>query len=198
MRPFCYSFRMLIGYARVSTPTQNLDRQLDALKAAGCDQVYADKASGASMKGRPQLTRALKSLTAGDVLVLAEWDRATRSMHDGLAIITRVKEHGATIKALDRTWCDLTTPIGEGILAFLSSLAQDERERIVRRSEEGREAAKARGVKFGRKPKLTDAQQASVRGMIEEGVSDSAIADVTGVHRTTISRFRRNDLSTDH
>lgn len=182
---------MLIGYARVSTPTQNLDRQLSALKAEGCVRVFADKATGATMKGRPQLTRALKSLAAGDVLVLAEWDRATRSMHDGLAIITQVKEQGATIKALDRSWCDLTTPLGEGILAFLSALALDERERIVRRAEEGRHAAKARGVKFGRKPALGADQQASVREMIDDGWSDSDIAKVTGVHRTTIGRFRK-------
>lgn len=114
---------MLVGYARVSTPTQNLDRQIEALKAAGCEQIFADKASGASMKGRPQLTRAINTLATGDVLVLAEWDRATRSMHDGIAIIARVKDRAATIKALDRTWCDLRNrlvwaPIREDRLAI--------------------------------------------------------------------------------
>ena len=185
---------MLIGYARVSTPAQNLDRQMDALKAEDCDQIFADKATGASLKGRPQLTRAVKSLGIGDVLVLAEWDRATRSMQDGIAILARVKEQGAAVKVLDRQWLDLTTPIGEGILAFLSALAADERRRIVDRAAQGREAAKARGTKFGRKPALSEDQQRFALQCIEEDWTKTAIAEATGVHPTTIGRFRKTTM----
>jgi len=81
---------MMIGYARVSTINQNLDRQLGALRAAGCAKVYAEKASGRDVKGRPELEKAIDALGTGDVLVLAEWDRATRSMTDGIAIMQRV------------------------------------------------------------------------------------------------------------
>ncbi len=79
----------------------------------------------------------------------AERDRVTRSMMDGITIIQRVADRGATVKVLDKPWLDLTTTVGKGILAFLSALAEDERDRISRRANEGRAAAKARGVKFG-------------------------------------------------
>jgi DNA invertase Pin-like site-specific DNA recombinase len=88
-----------VGYARVSTEGQNLGRQLAALHQEGCDPIFSDKASGKSVRGRPGLDKAIKALRPGNVLVLAEWDRATRSMLDGIAIMERVHERGATIKA---------------------------------------------------------------------------------------------------
>jgi DNA invertase Pin-like site-specific DNA recombinase len=138
---------MLIGYARVSATHQNLDRQLAMLKAEGCGRIFKEKLSGREVVRRPQLDKAIEALGTGDVLVLAEWDRVTRSMLDGIRIIERVAARGATFKALDRKWLDLTTPIGRGILAFLSSLAEDERARILARANGGRAAAKKRGVK---------------------------------------------------
>ncbi len=116
---------MKIGYARVSSKDQNLDRQIAALKAAGCRKIFFEKQSGASTRNRPELEKALAILTPADTLVLAEWDRATRSMKDGIEIMERVAAAYATIKVLDRQWLDLTTPIGKGILAFLSALAED-------------------------------------------------------------------------
>jgi DNA invertase Pin-like site-specific DNA recombinase len=101
----------LIGYARVSTIHQHLDRQLGALRAAGCKRIFAEKASGKDVKGRPELERAIDELGAGDVLVLAEWDRATRSMMDGITIMQRVHARGAAIKVLDKPHLDLTTKI---------------------------------------------------------------------------------------
>ena len=151
--------QMLIGYASVSATHQNLDRQLALLKAAGCKRVFREKLSGREGMKRPELEKAIEALGSGDVLVLAEWDRATRSMLDGIRIIERVAARGATFKALDRQWLDLTTPLGKGILAFLSALAEDERGRILARANGGRAAAKKRGVKFGPKPKLAAHQQ---------------------------------------
>ena len=103
---------MLIGYARVSATHQNLDRQLAMLKAEGCGRIFKEKLSGREGVRRPQLDKAIEALGTGDVLVLAEWDRVTRSMLDGIKIIERVAARGATFKALDRKWLDLTTPIG--------------------------------------------------------------------------------------
>ena len=74
---------MKIGYARVSITTQNLDRQIAALRSEGCTQIFRDKASGKSMQGRPELDKAIDALGIDDVLIVAEWDRATRSMQDG-------------------------------------------------------------------------------------------------------------------
>ena len=143
-----------IGYARVSTPNQNLDRQLGALRAERCDKIFREKASGKDIKNRPQLEKAIDELGKGDILVLAEWDRATRSMMDGVHIIERIYARGGLLKVLDKPHLDLTTPIGRGFIAFLSALAEDERQRIVKRANDGRKAAKARGARFGRKPKL--------------------------------------------
>ena len=107
-----------IGYARVSSVNQKLDRQLGALNAEQCNWIYEEKVSGKSLKDRPQLERAIRTLGTGDVLVVAEWDRATRSMMDGIAIIDRVLARGALVKVLDKPHLDLTTTMGKGILAF--------------------------------------------------------------------------------
>ena len=186
----CYVAVMKIGYARVSTQRQKLDRQIAALRAAGVGNIYCEKASGKSIKGRPQLDKAIDALDVGDVLVIAEWDRATRSMTDGLDIIARVAERKAAVKVLDRDYIDLTSTTGKGILAFLSALALDERERIVKRAADGRQAAVKRGVKFGPKPKLTDHQRAVALKRLAAGDSCKTIADDMGVSKATIWRVQ--------
>lgn len=179
---------MLIGYARVSTIHQNLERQLGCLRAAGCNAIHAEKASGKDVKGRPELEKAIDALGDGDVLVLAEWDRAKRSMFDGIAIMQRVHARGAAIKVLDKPHLDLTTKIGQGFLAFLSALAEDERERIVNRAADGRRAAAKSGIKFGRKPKLNATQKATACRMLHEGYSLRVVAREMNVHHSTIAR----------
>jgi DNA invertase Pin-like site-specific DNA recombinase len=179
-----------IGYARVSTQEQNLARQIAALRAEGCDVIYREKASGKSTKNRPELEKAIDQLGTRDVLVLAEWDRATRSLMDGIDIMRRINERGALIKVLDRKDLDLTTPTGRGILALLSGLAEDDRERIMRRANEGRAAAKQRGTtRFGRKPKLNEHQQDEVRKRLAAGESCRQIAKTYAVSHVTISRL---------
>ena len=136
-----------IGYARVSSADQNLDRQIAALRAEGCDEIYREKASGKSLHGRPR---------------------------------------GCLVKVLDRSYLDLTTAVGLGIIAFLSALAEDERKRILRRCSEGTAAAKKNGVKFGRKPKLTDPQREEAQRRLETGESARSIARIMGVHHATV------------
>jgi DNA invertase Pin-like site-specific DNA recombinase len=97
-------------------------------------------------------------LGTGDILVVAEWDRATSSMLDGVALIERINAKGALLKVLDRAHLDLTTPIGRGFIAFLSAMAEDARQRIVGRANRGRQAARVRGVKFGPQTQLRTAQ----------------------------------------
>lgn len=181
---------MMIGYARVSTRTQNLDRQIGALNGEGVDRIYREMATAKTVKGRPQLEKAIDVLGTDDVLVIAEWDRATRSMMDGITIIQRVADRGATVKVLDKPWIDLTSPMGKGILSFLSALAEDERERITRRANEGRAEAVKRGVKFGPKPKLTEYQRGVAFERLAAGESCRAIAKDLGVAHTTISRLK--------
>ncbi|MDX2205766.1 MAG: recombinase family protein [Hyphomicrobiaceae bacterium] len=178
-----------IGYARVSSASQNLDRQIASLRAEWCDEIFREKASGKSLKGRPELEKAIDSLGTGDILVLAEWDRATRSLSDGMAIIERVHKRGALIKVLDRDYLDLTKPINRGILALLSALAEDERQRILGRANEGRAAAKRRGQHLGRKPKLTAIQAQRALKMIAEGMSHREVGREMNVHHSTIGRL---------
>ena len=179
-----------IGYGRVSSSAQNLDRQLGALRAERCHEIFREKASGKGVKGRPELEKAIDALGKGDILIVAEWDRATRSMMDGVAIIERIHARGALIKVLDKPHLDLTTPIGRGFIAFLSALAEDERQRILKRANDGRKAARARGARFGRKPKLSEHQQAEALKRLAAGESCRQIGKTLGVHHATVSRLQ--------
>jgi DNA invertase Pin-like site-specific DNA recombinase len=179
-----------IGYARVSAASQSLDRQIAALRAQHVDLIFREKASGKAIRNRPELEKAIDELGTGDTLVLAEWDRCTRSMTDGIAIIERVHKRGAFVKVLDRDYLDLSKPINRGLLAFLSALAEDERHRILRRANEGRVEARKRGVHMGRRPKLTDHQQDEALGRLAKGETRRAIARSMAVHHSTISRLR--------
>ncbi len=180
---------MLIGYARVSSTDQNLDRQIAALRNEGVEKIYREKASGKSLKGRPQLEKAIDALGTDDVLVIAEWDRATRSMQDGWNIISRVAKRSALVKALDKPWLDLTTVMGKALLTLFSAMAEDERNRIIQRAADGRKIALEKGVKFGPKPKLTDHQMEKARERKAAGESCRDIAKDYNVSRSTIVRL---------
>jgi DNA invertase Pin-like site-specific DNA recombinase len=179
-----------LGYCRVSTEAQDLTRQRQALKGVGCRLIFEDKASGKTLVGRPELARALDALRPGDCLVLAEWDRATRSMWDGLHIVKHVLDAGATIKVLDFPSLDLATPEGRGFLAMFSAMAERERARIIERTKEGLRLAMRNGVKMGRPSKLTGHQrQLAVRRMAG-GESTREIARDFNVSHNTIARLR--------
>src|SRR5262245_18066794 len=173
-----------VGYCRVSSTHQNLDRQIGALRAERVEVIYREKASGKSVKHRPELERAIDELGTGDVLVVAEWDRATRSMFDGVEIIKRINNRGALIKVLDKPHLDLTTPLGRGFIAFLSAMAEDDRGRILKRADYGRE-----GTRFGSKPKLSGHQRGEALKRLDAGESCRTIAKTMGVHHATIARL---------
>jgi DNA invertase Pin-like site-specific DNA recombinase len=179
-----------IGYARVSTTAQDLTRQVRALKAERCDVVFSDVASGKSLEGRPELAKAVAKLAPGDELLLAEWDRCTRSMWDGLHIVKQVLEAGATVRVLDFPSLDLSTPEGRGFLALFSAMTERERMRIVKRTQEGRRLAIQAGRRMGRRPKLTAHQRRSARARLANGESTRDIAKDFAVHHATIARLR--------
>ena len=180
----------LIGYGRISTTAQDLARQRQALKAYGCKTLFEDKASGKSLAGRPELVRAPHELRPGDCPVLAEWDRATRSMWDSLHIVKQVLDAGATIKVLDFPSLDLTTPEGRGFLATFSAMAERERLRIVARTREGRRIAMSKGVKMGPPFKLTEHQRNLAAKRMAAGESTRQIARDLNVSHNTIARLR--------
>ena len=152
----------VIGYARVSTSGQTLDAQLDQLSKAGCTCIYCEKASGAKADRR-ELLRLLAELQAEDVVLVTRLDRLARSTRDLLNTLTAIGDRKASFRSLADAWADTSTPHGRLMLAILGSLAEYERELILARTMEGRARAKARGVRLGRRPKLTPQQQSHGR-----------------------------------
>jgi DNA invertase Pin-like site-specific DNA recombinase len=178
----------IYGYARVSTADQSLDAQLAELKAAGCKKIFQEKVTG-KHRDRPQLDHALKVFGAGDVLIITRLDRLARSSRDLLNIIKQISDAGASFKSLKDSWADTTTPHGRLILTVLAGLAEFERELIVERTGEGRERAKAKGVAFGRKPKLTHYQRQEAIARREAGETVQSIARSYNVHHSMIVRL---------
>jgi DNA invertase Pin-like site-specific DNA recombinase len=179
---------MIYGYARVSTDGQSVAAQVSQLKAAGCEKVFREVASGARME-RSQLSRALEHLAAGDVLMVTRLDRLARSTRDLLNILAAIARKKAGFRSLSDAWADTTTVHGRLMLTILGGLAEFERELIRARTGEGRKLAKARGVKMGRKPKLTAHQQREALQRREAGEPTREIARSFNVSHSTISRL---------
>jgi DNA invertase Pin-like site-specific DNA recombinase len=179
---------MKYGYARVSTDGQSVDAQVRQLTKAGCKKVFRETASGAKTD-RAQLRKALAALEVDDVLVVTRLDRLARSTRDLLNTLAALTERKAGFRSLGDTWADTTTSHGRLMLTVLGGLAEFERDLIRVRTGEGRERAKARGVKMGRKPKLTPHQQKEAIRRRDNGEPIRDIARTYNVHNSTISRL---------
>ena len=179
---------MMVGYARVSTDGQSLEAQDTALTAAGAERVFAEKQSGIKTD-RAALARCLRGLEAGDVLLVTKLDRLARSTRDLLNTLAAIGEAGASFRSLGDGWADTTTPHGRLMLTVLGGLAEFERHLILSRTAEGRERAKARGVRFGRKLKLTQYQRQEALARRAAGEALTDIGRTFGVSHSTISRL---------
>jgi DNA invertase Pin-like site-specific DNA recombinase len=177
------------GYARVSTDGQSLDAQVQELKAAGAEKVFREKISGA-VSDRAQLRRAVDALEKDDVLLVTRLDRLARSTRDLLNTLAKVAAKKAGFRSLRDTWADTTTPHGRLMLTVLAGLAEFERELIRSRTGEGRERAIARGVRMGRRPKLTPHQRGEALARRAAGEPLVDIAKTYAVSHSTISRLR--------
>ncbi len=177
-----------IGYCRVSTDAQTLEAQTEALRAAGCARIFAEKISGARAD-RPQLAKAIAALTEGDCLVVCKLDRLARSTRDLLNTLAQIADRGATFRSLGDAWADTTTPAGKLMLTVLGGLAEYERHLILSRTAEGRARAQAAGVRFGRKPALSAYQQAEALRRRAAGETLTQIARMFGVSHMTIARI---------
>ena len=177
------------GYARVSTDGQSVEAQVRQLTKAGCKKVFREVASGAKTD-RAQLRRLLGQLEAGDVLTVTRLDRLARSTRDLLNTLATITDKKAGFRSLGDTWADTTTSHGRLMLTVLGGLADDsERDLIRARTSEGRERAKARGVKMGRPHKLTPHQRQEILRRKENGEALREIARSYNVHNSTISRL---------
>src|SRR6516162_11188288 len=172
---------MKIGYARVSTLEQNLDLQLHALKKAGCRRIFQEKISS-SARNRPEFQRMLDQIRGGDILVVWKLDRLARSTRDLLETMETIRGAGGKFQSLSEPWADTTTHAGKMIMTIFAGIAEFERALIRERTGAGREAAKKRGVLFGRPPKLTPDQRQLAQRLVSEGKSAREIASVFKVH----------------
>ena len=179
---------MIYGYARVSTDGQSVDAQVRQLTKAGCTKVFRETASGAKTD-RVQLAKALATLDAEDVLMVTRLDRLARSTRDLLNTLATVAERKAGFRSLGDAWADTTSAHGRLMLTVLGGLAEFERELIRARTGEGRERAKARGVKMGRPPKMTAHQMKEALRRRDAGEPMRDIARSYNVSHSTISRL---------
>ena len=178
----------VIGYARMSTDGQSLDAQVAELKAAGVSSIHQEKVSGAATD-RAALKRAVAFVQAGDVLLVTKLDRLNRSTRDLQNILDALNKKGVAFRSLRDLWADTTTPHGRLMLTVLGGLAEFERELIRSRTSEGRQRAKDRGVRLGRRPKLTPHQRREALQRRERGEPVGDIARSYAVHHSTISRL---------
>jgi DNA invertase Pin-like site-specific DNA recombinase len=179
---------MIIGYARVSTGSQSYADQIAALEAAGAVRIFKEKQSGAR-SDRPALAKAIASLDEGDVLLVTRLDRLARSTRDLLNVVHAIGERGGAFKSLADTWADTSNAHGRLMMTVLGGLAEFERELIRARTGAGRDRARAAGIKFGRKFKLTPHQRREALARLEAGEAQSAIARSYAVDQSTISRL---------
>ena len=175
-----------IGYARVSTTSQHLDMQLDALTASGCTRIHTDTASGA-LSARPGLDQALAELDEGDTLVVWRLDRLGRSLPHLVATIDNLTKRGVNLKSLHEA-IDTTTPTGRLMVHLIASLAEFERELTIERTIAGLEAAKARGANLGRPTVWTPQRAEAATALLAAGATVTQVAQALGVSRATIYR----------
>ena len=179
---------MIYGYARVSTGAQDLTSQLAELKAVGCQKVFREKITGTTAE-RPQLAKLMKALAPDDVVITPAVDRLSRDATDLLVIARNIQRAGAGLRSIAEPVVDTTSDFAELVLAMLGVAAKLERRRIAERTARGRADAKAKGVKFGRKPTLTPHQQQEARERLAAGETQRSVARSYNVSQATISRL---------
>ena len=176
-----------IGYARVSTDDQDLSLQLDALTASGCETIYQDKASGKNTQ-RTELEFCLRSLRAGDTLVVWRMDRLSRSLTDLVNTITELENKGIGFESLTEK-IETTSATGKLMFHVFAAMAEFERNVIRERTHAGLKAARARGRVGGRPPKLNEQQKKEIRALLRDpSIRVIDVAKRYGVSRATIYR----------
>ena len=176
-----------VGYARVSTHDQELNLQLDALKAAGCSTIYEEKASGRSID-RPELANCLKALRPGDTLVVWRLDRLGRSISDLVTIVDGLGLRGIQFESLTEK-IETASPAGMMIFVVFAALASYERNIIKERTLAGLAAAKLRGRVGGRQSKLNAKQKSQMKTLIESGTPVNEVAKTFGLSRSTVYNY---------
>lgn len=178
---------MIIGYARVSTTDQHLDRQLDMLNGYGADKIYSEKITG-TRKERPELSRMLDDLSEGDTVVVESLSRLGRSTKNLIELMELFNERGVNLVSLKES-IDTTTPTGKLLFTLISAISQFERDCLAERTKEGLTAARARGRKGGR-PSASHTALERARKLYEsKEYTISEITELTGISKSTLYRY---------
>ena len=178
---------MIIGYGRVSTADQNLDRQIDALKSAGAVKLFTEKITG-KKADRPELMKMIDHLRESDVVVISELTRLSRSTKDLFAIVDQIKSKGADIKSLKETWLDTTTPHGALMMTIFAGLSQFEADLTAQRTREGLAAARARG-RLGGRPKTGNEKIIRALKMYDGGFSVEEVCKSCAISKSTLYNY---------
>jgi DNA invertase Pin-like site-specific DNA recombinase len=173
-----------IGYARVSTEDQNLRLQTDALKAAGCLNIYEEKISGSGKKSRPQLDLAIKDLRPGDTLLVWRIDRLARSGRELYSRLEQIEQAQAGFKSLQEGF-DFSTSTGRFVLGILGLVAELERQMTIERTKAGMEALRARGFTLGRTIEFDAKKQARALKIAKAKNSVEGACKVVKVSKAT-------------
>lgn len=186
---------MKIGYARISTKDQSLDLQIDALKKAGCEEIFSDIASGAKTD-RPQLNKAMERLRKGETLVVWKLDRLGRSLKHLIEIISELNERKISFQCTEDSFIDTTTPQGMLIFNIFAALSEFERNLIRERTKAGLKAARDRGRTGGRPTGLSkEAENTAIaaESLYRAGeLSTTEISKQLGIAKSTLYRYLRH------
>ncbi|MED1202563.1 recombinase family protein [Heyndrickxia acidicola] len=178
---------MIFGYMRVSTLDQNLDRQEQQLKEAGCEKVFFEKVTG-TKRERPELNHLLDQLRAGDEVIITDLTRLSRSTKDLIEIVELIGSKGANLRSLKESWLDTTTAHGKLMFTMFAGLAQFERDLISERTKEGLQAAAANGRHAGRPSVQDDKLEYAFYLYDKGGMTMQEIAEKAKISRMTLHR----------
>lgn len=178
---------MVFGYARVSTKEQQLERQTDALAAYACAEILTEKMSG-TKASRPELSRLMDKVRAGDTVVVESWSRLGRSLPDLFELIRVFTERGVMLISIKENF-DTSTPQGKLMLTLFQAMAEFERDLIAQRTREGLAAARARGRKGGRPRKKQKDVETAIKLYKSGEYSIKEIVEMTGVSGATLYRY---------
>tara|TARA_R110001583_G_scaffold170238_1_gene323643 strand:+ start:130 stop:705 length:576 start_codon:yes stop_codon:yes gene_type:complete len=173
-----------VGYARVSTSGQSFELQVEKLKQHGCEKIFSDIVSGKS-SNRIELTKMRAYVREFDEILCCKLDRLGRNTRDMIALIEEFTEKDIHVTFIDDGISTKGT-MGRMTITILSAVAEAERERILERTNEGREAAIKRGVKMGRKPTISESIKIEIRNMVESGTPKIEVARFFGISRTKV------------
>lgn len=177
---------MVIGYARVSKIDQNLDRQIDALEKAGAEKIYTEKMTGKKYD-RPELMKMLEYGRKGDIILITELTRLSRSTKDLISLSEKIKEKGMELKSIKED-INTTTSTGKLMFGMMAIISEFERNIIEERTREGLMSARERGVKFGRPKMDNDIIERALKLYDSKEYSVKEIKEMTGISKSTLYR----------